>query len=506
MRTIRLLIAFVSLATTAAQWVPCGCSWSARGGCGISTEQLLHVLSDSKVDHLCQATNNLGNESMTSEDVLQDEKHKSTAALLAKYECEFRDKIHQYTDKMKVCPKLSSRRCAESKYCEYGSQQFGRCGIDEEKLVMDLVGDYNQNHPLVQFIVNSNDCRERGEQQCEINPRCEWRSYMGCDMKELDFYKTILVHPKILRLLEYLKESSFCHAYYERHNMCLHYSCRFEYGICRYNFTRHQEHPAEDMFHLVENLCHRMSAGDCVSPCVNSSQGGSNFCRAPSSLPDEFYKPDMDRNDWYVYGLMLQLNSGTYLNERFCNYMDSNQTQCMQSDRVCDGTNEYRRPTFREHTHPVDSKPVSGIDKDDKSDSHLAVGMDGVLGQLVNAVSNGKVGEKFNKYIEDNPHALETVGDEVAHLWHRQPETSPPTTLPPVAATATPAPQLVSDTTMIVIGVLPVVLLAALCAGIATGTTCTMTLWRRHQPRLLLPEDTMVDYEVAPEIRRRSNQ
>mmetsp|Transcript_55235 Transcript_55235/g.129320 ORF Transcript_55235/g.129320 Transcript_55235/m.129320 type:complete len:500 (-) Transcript_55235:68-1567(-) len=496
-----LLLAFAAVAR--AQWVPCGCSWSSRGGCGISSEQLIHVLSESKVDHLCLATDNKGNESMTSADVLRDAHHKKNAEFLAQYECQFRKKIHQFTDKLKVCPKLTARDCGKTDYCEFGAQQYGKCGIDEEKLVQDLVGDENKDHPLVQFIVTSNDCRERGEQLCEVNPRCEWRRYMGCDMKELDFYKSVLTHPQILRLLEYLKESSFCHAYYERHDVCMRHSCRFEYGICRYNFTRHQEHSAEDMFDFVGSICKSMTTGDCVAPCINTTQGGSSWCRGPQDLPASFYKPDMNRTDWYVYGLMLQLNSGTYLNERFCNYMDSNETRCMESDSICDGSNEYRHPTFKHHTHPVERHEVNSIDSDDKSDNHLAVGLDGVLGQLVTAVKQGKVAEKFDKYIKET-HAIESVNNGVINIFSGRPETTAPPAQP--SPVATPAPQLVSDSTMIVIGILPVVLLAALCAGIATGTTCTMTLWRRNQPRLLLPEDSMVDYEVAPEIRRRSNQ
>eukprot|EP00971_Amphidinium_carterae_P126046 2497285-Amphidinium_carterae.1 len=45
-------------------------------------------------------------------------------------------------------------------------------------------------------------------------------------------------------------------------------------------------------------------------------------------------------------------------------------------------------------------------------------------------------------------------------------------------------------------------LVTALCAGIATGTTCTLFMWRRHQPQLLLQDENAGDY--AQEGRRRA--
>mmetsp|Transcript_25385 Transcript_25385/g.59049 ORF Transcript_25385/g.59049 Transcript_25385/m.59049 type:complete len:509 (-) Transcript_25385:177-1703(-) len=501
-----VLVLFLCIAGAVGQgrWVPCGCSWSSRGGCGISSEELLHVLSHSKVDELCLRTGNKGNQSATSPDVLGDAQNEHVSQVLVKYECGFREQIHKFLPKLRSCPHLAPKDCVAAPYCEWGAQQEGKCGVDEEKLVMDLAGEYNHNHPLVQFIVISNDCRERGEQSCEIEPKCEWHRWGGCDMKEAQFYKTILQHPRLVRMLDHLKESTFCHAYFERNDFCIGHMCRMEYGICRANSTWNHDHmdSPKDMYDLVHGICETLPAADCVEPCINHTQAGANWCRAPEDLPEAFYKPRMDRNDWYVFGLMLELNTGTYLNERFCNYMDSNQTLCLQSDAVCDANNVHRHPTFHAHPHPVQSLPANvTIQSTEGSDTHGGVGLDGVLGELSAAASNGKLKERFDSYKAQNPQVFKRVEEKVESLFESAP--APPPTAAPSAEMESEKRQL--DTTKAILMVVPIVIIAALCAGIATGTTCTLAMWRRNQPRLLLPEENLADYAIAPEVRRRGN-
>eukprot|EP00971_Amphidinium_carterae_P196116 3891466-Amphidinium_carterae.1 len=177
------------------------------------------------------------------------------------------------------------------------------------------------------------ECKQSSEQRCEVNPRCEWHPYpwLGCDLREANFYKTILDHSEIIQLLARMKEGTNCLAFYEKYDRCLLGTCRMEYGICRLNHTHHPNKP-EYMHELVGKICHQLPAQECVAPCINHTQVGSSWCRGPSALPQEFYNPKFSRDDYSVYGLMLQLNGDTYLTEMGCNALDDNETACMLSE------------------------------------------------------------------------------------------------------------------------------------------------------------------------------
>eukprot|EP00971_Amphidinium_carterae_P161000 3192384-Amphidinium_carterae.1 len=112
--------------------IPCGCSWSSRGGCGVSTPQFIHAFSDSKIDRLCESTDNKGNKSVSSPEVLQSETETKRAEIMAGYECQLRARMHALLPMMKECIGLSNHACWNATYCEWGAQQERQCGIDEE--------------------------------------------------------------------------------------------------------------------------------------------------------------------------------------------------------------------------------------------------------------------------------------------------------------------------------------------------------------------------------------
>jgi len=481
MRTLPLALTLLTLGRAASQWVPCGCSWSSHGGCGISGEQLMHVLSESKVDEMCRRTNNLGDEKLTAKDLQGPQRER--AAQITRIECTLRGRIHEYLGGLENCLGMKASECWNARHCQWGAQQEGRCGLDEEQLILGLVGEDNREHPLVQLVRENDYCSSFGEQKCEVDGRCKWNGY-NCGMQEVKFYTSLFQHPQLLHLLDILEGSAACHAHYERENECYTPYCRLEYGMCRVNHTR--DKGAEQLYDAATRICRQLPPSACQDPCVNHTSHGESFCRVREDLPETFYKADMDRRDWHILGLMLQLNSATYLNERYCNYLDGNETLCDRSEKICDPLKTGGSKTPHASDQPGEEGKGAGTD--------LAVGMDGLLGKFVSAATIGRVNESLDSYLEQHPNA---IGDMFAGLssglqklsekpiGDRQKE--PEELEPPVS------PYAYAPLFLVVLGLL----CAALSVGVATGTICSSFVGRPHEARLLAPEETMTEYEVA---------
>eukprot|EP00971_Amphidinium_carterae_P295853 5875589-Amphidinium_carterae.1 len=137
----------------------------------------------------------------------------------------------------------------------------------------------------------------------------------------------------------------------------------------------------------------------------------------------------------------------------------------------------------------------------------MGTGLDGVLGELATAVSNGRVQERLNNYLNKDPDALKKVGVGLEERLQNVLATTEATTTnrrsldeagPGVDVTAVASSGLGPVILVVAISVLA----TALCAGIATGTTCTLLMRQRHQPQLLLQDENAGDY--AQEGQRRA--
>mmetsp|Transcript_58998 Transcript_58998/g.140878 ORF Transcript_58998/g.140878 Transcript_58998/m.140878 type:complete len:517 (+) Transcript_58998:77-1627(+) len=494
------------LCVAATERLPaCGCSWSSRGGCGISSQQLLSGLMRSRVDTLCTATGGKGDLEKTDSEVRNDDLQMKRAAKATTKECELQQRVASYAQKAsEVCMKLDAAKCYEEKICEWGAQQVGACGMDEEQFIIGLVGEENHKHPLVRSVINSNTCREYGEQSCEAHSNCRWsRGTQSCDAQPEQFWTDLVAQPKILRMLTIFRDSSDCHAIFEETGVCAQRDlgrpdswCRLELGVCTKNYSYVTDYDVDTpkaMSRMMSTICMEMGRRGqfgCKEPCVAAKDahhyGHGRWCQAPTPLPAHFIESlsedSFDDSDWTILLLMIQLQSAMTVRTARCSLHGSDESICQQYSEMCKASADHGDSAEGEPA----MLPVS---------NSTAAGTTGtLLSEFVAAASNGHLTDKLTSYLQENPDALERIGEGFAESYSKvaSPRRGSAET-EQVMPTSTSLSTFVSVTASLLI----IMVLLAGTAVCFRWAVVTMSL-RSERARLLQPEETMEEYEPGP--------
>jgi len=378
---------------------------------------MLTALESSSIDHLCDRTNGAGDAEDSAADVTTGWESRR-AQYITQRECQARSEIKKTLPDRFQCMKYSASECYKSRHCEWGAQRERHCGVDEERLILDVVGEDHVDHPLVQFLVTSNACREKGQQACVADPSCEW-GHPVCDIKEALVYHQVFYHPQMLVLLQILQANAYCHSLHESRQMCASPICRMEYGICRFNHTMGKDLIKFEFDDMVRVVCQSHSPSrkpravtgaedegsttqappECNSPCRVSETGE---CEPPVKVPHNMREANITRSDWHIFGLLLQFDASVFLTERICNHYDRDQDRCLTSEETC---GEHHKP----EPPPVDHSNVKDLSELSHGKSG-GIGSDGVLGQIIQAAKTGEVNKRLDDYLQSHPEALAEIG------------------------------------------------------------------------------------------------
>mmetsp|Transcript_21280 Transcript_21280/g.49375 ORF Transcript_21280/g.49375 Transcript_21280/m.49375 type:complete len:533 (-) Transcript_21280:148-1746(-) len=461
----------------------CGCSWT-RAGCGISTRQLITGLAYSPVNKMCQETPSLG-------------RTKGDTSWASR-ECRARKKVLEVLPAFDICEELTADKCRDvaqrTKECQWGAQATGKCGIDEEELLVRVLRDSSNwkavEHPLVQLIRAHDQCSRESEHTCEADEKCIWHEIAGgarhCDLNMMSFYTTLLEHPSILVLLDTISASSRCRAMYEHGNppTCTG-ACKMHEGICMLGSDElaTPRFPPETM---IDAICQtEVGQHQCPAPCVRGNSSMNYECRAPATLPESFSQPRLTETDWSVIEVFYAFSSATMVYEYHCNQLGS-QAACMDASRHC---SQSYVPEWESQQGELLQNPVPP-----------GPGLNGDLGRFIAALEGGDATSHFEEYLQSNPGDVMQIVEKLSKglqkfvVEDRQRQ----------AARATPAPArqkpegeapvkarspFLSDAILwpIALGLLVV---AAICGGVATGTLCHQGFahWGFGEPGIITPE------------------
>jgi len=503
----------------------------------MSGPQFVNALTQSNTESMCESAE------------AKDQK--------AELECSIRQKIKEVAKQASACLSLNAQQCLQSTLtsgsalCQWAAQGANQCGIDEEKLVMSLVGRWNLEHPLVRAVILHDKCSELGEQFCEANPDCKWesggRSSAFCDMNPSTFFRMLITKPVILQLTQFVMSGAICRAEYEHGlpAMCKA-PCVLQSGICRLDTNRVKP---PNMHELLAVVCSKAAENsqDCPSPCVRSWQGQ---CQRPVTLPRGFDPEHMQltREDMLVAEIFMVLQGATIVYEHQCNTMDQDPRSCAASAPTCSerGTARFM-PADRAAGQAPDVPPTPGLG--------------GALGKMLSSVTHGLASHNLSQFLLAHPDVVQKVTKnlgipKVGEMAEKHPEavvaataaaaavgtgissimnrpTPPPAEPPmkPIPDPIVPPPsaqsaaltemtnemndvateaaagrhgegeteaggtsQWYTNPWTIAAGT---TLSAAICAGIAMGALCHAQMFRSARAPLLV-EEVMQDYEVAP--------
>eukprot|EP00403_Amphidinium_massartii_P016210 CAMPEP_0178412052 /NCGR_PEP_ID=MMETSP0689_2-20121128/21812_1 /TAXON_ID=160604 /ORGANISM="Amphidinium massartii, Strain CS-259" /LENGTH=573 /DNA_ID=CAMNT_0020033279 /DNA_START=40 /DNA_END=1761 /DNA_ORIENTATION=+ len=328
----------------------CGCAKTQYEGCGLSTLQLFEDLTESYGLKLCEDTNMQG---MSSPDQTAEGYDQDNLQQKIELECRARVQLKEAALKFKPCLNLGEQECKEKEPCEWMAQDDG-CGIDEEKLLGDLVPAEFRNHPLVQNVLIQDACSAKPHEQCKKDPQCAWQQWHSrCVANDAVIFAAFMERPALFQIGEIAEHGAHCrgmheHVWHGTHCWARH--CHLEKGICTAN-----SHVAENsapnrtsILEMFDHMCHerahwhhgpqevqgteRKCPPGCHEVAVENADDAEHHhhhefeCRAdplPEDLP--MVLENMDRV-LAVYFTVLR--SATMVHEMRCNSLDNDIQQC----------------------------------------------------------------------------------------------------------------------------------------------------------------------------------
>mmetsp|Transcript_69914 Transcript_69914/g.130645 ORF Transcript_69914/g.130645 Transcript_69914/m.130645 type:complete len:561 (-) Transcript_69914:97-1779(-) len=450
---MRLSLLAAALAATEAQhhswdWFyenMCGCTMTQEEGCGMSSQQLFKVLTESPSLEMCERTDNSGDAVRTSHWLDAEEEKMRTSVLK---ECKAKLKLKELAKEFNVCHDLATEDACKSKpdHCEWAAQDEHMCGMDEEKLIAKFVGDEYKDHPLVKNILIQDACSTKGFEACQEDAKCGYsHARAKCVANNEILYNSFMEHPALFQVLDIQRRGAVCQAWADfvwDGEICWNEECHWERGLCHSNVkTRHQEAPTKDSItKMHKDLCNAghmdgfggsQTVGNEVKRCPptcheNTRNGGCE----PDEI-DDSKSLELTAADEEVAMYFRVMRSATMIQESRCNSLDNDYTQCRNfaSEHLdCPAgyfhpypAGEERHPQFiQNHNSPVvksemgmtpTEKPAQVSDIKNAID-HIAnpdggIGFQGPLGDLIQQAG-----------LEDKGAFLQSFG-----AWAQDPET-----------------------------------------------------------------------------------
>eukprot|EP00931_Biecheleriopsis_adriatica_P028719 TRINITY_DN17118_c0_g1_i2.p1 TRINITY_DN17118_c0_g1~~TRINITY_DN17118_c0_g1_i2.p1 ORF type:complete len:699 (-),score=160.96 TRINITY_DN17118_c0_g1_i2:121-2184(-) len=351
----------------------CGCSWNVKAGCVVSAAQMMASLTNADMvgPRWC------GSHLRKNKDALED--------------CDIRREVFAEVQAFKKCLHLGPRDCADADECQWASQGSGQCGIDEEQLLVRLVGVENRNHPLVQMVMTHDHCSKHSEEWCEADGMCSWTPrprQAVCDVHPDFLIRTMTENPSLVLGLMHSSRKGLCSRLSE--DACTG-ECAWKLGSCDLKPFAQIQSPLEDM---VQSLC-TMTARlgrPCPDPCVTTSDNG---CEPPDVFPWSSNTTDLMRGmrESRVMKIMALMSTSSILYEREC--VDKGALTCKASDELCDAAGE----------------PNANGLSSSEGKYHSGPGMKGIIKTAAKAVAEGKAGDFLEEYLENNPDKVKQITD-----------------------------------------------------------------------------------------------
>lgn len=258
----------------------CGCVWSQHG-CSISSKLLVQELGS--LEHVQAYCG-----------------HTTSAAPSAAFEggCAVRKYIASKAGEVKRCLSLEALQCSQEPLCQWSAQEMGRCGIDEEGLVLkfvtELMGQGPRQLPLMHLIMLGDHCSKHTEEFCDPDPYCSWNpasSYSQCDIKETTVVQYMMIGPTLIQDMKSLDERINCDSVNAavaphpkgQNPKCLS-PCMAQDGVCSYpdNDAELGLNPMGQLEEVLSLACFPTTEArrlaetaeeKCLSPCVGSNHG-----------------------------------------------------------------------------------------------------------------------------------------------------------------------------------------------------------------------------------------
>mmetsp|Transcript_64437 Transcript_64437/g.153748 ORF Transcript_64437/g.153748 Transcript_64437/m.153748 type:complete len:563 (+) Transcript_64437:2-1690(+) len=500
----------------------CGCALTQHEGCGMSAQQLYKDLTDSPSLRMCELTNSQGNATLTEN--YQDPNEVGLIERTVK-ECTARRELKEIAEQFKKCMELGSDKAAcehHSDFCEFDAQDKGRCGIDEEKLVVKFVGKQYEEHPLIKNVLLEDRCSTKAFDKCMEEKTCQWNvNHKRCMANQAILFSSMVEHPALFEVLEIQQQGSRCQSWSDfvwEGKTCWRGACKWERGICVSNHEQDHKPNITSVMAMKNQMCHGHYGGGnsvagglrvCPEGCYMDAKNG--YCMAEKIEVSDPESLELTPEDKHVALYFKVLRSVTVIQEIRCNSLDDDLEQCK---RVDEEYNECPEGYY----HPYDSwhqrggggrgssspAPAPTQDEDDSdvknAMDHIAepdggVGFQGQLGDLVKlAQTNGDaLVSNFSGFISD-PKTEDLVRDiakqtpdAVKGLRTMLAETEPDVPAPPKTEESKAVDSNSSAFMMCVVSLI----LAAVCGGFAWGVLCTNKMGGRERSPALLETQYM---------------
>lgn len=302
----------------------------------------------------------------------------------ARDECSMRRRVKEQVEDLAECLGFGSRDCAAMKKCQWGAQEHVRCGINEQQLLVSLLGKEHLEHPLVKAVLLNDECREHGDKTCEVSGQCILRSDRRttgkvCDLHPREILQSLLARPSLVKLMDISQVGAACRARYEHGDNVCSEPCHMEWGVCRLDLNAVRP---VTISKVVENLCSISGEfGECLRPCV---EVGSS-CVSPEhvvtsankALMNRLKKDALNSHDIEIAEAFEAIHGATELYESVCNSKKSSLGKCRAAATTC--TMEEQQLLRKNRTVHTEKTVVDKLR-----------GMNGLLGDVFSAAKGAR--------------------------------------------------------------------------------------------------------------------
>jgi len=487
----------------------------------MSSKQLYRLITESDSLKLCEATGNKGNVSLTAKYLQEDPSRAAEIEQRILKECQARAKLRDVAKRFEVCTTLTEKEACDSKsdLCEWEAQDEKLCGIDEEKLVVAVVGDTLKTHPLIENVIVQDKCSAMNHEKCNKDAKCAWMHEKdSCMANPALLFNAFIEHPALFVVVDSQEQAAVCGSFTENvwhGRYCWEDRCHWEHGICTANkdistpnvstVMKMKDHMCRDGHHGVggsytaENAVVR-----CPPGCKEDLKDGS--CKAEPI--DETKSLTLTEDDKEVAMYFRILRSATYIQESRCNSLDDDEIQCrnVQSKHIdCPpgyfdpGKNwtGYGRGRWNRQRSDASPTPAPAPEAQAKEDmknivGHMSrpdggIGFQEKLGEMLQMVqtNQGAFAEQFQSFIaapetqgqlqllqEQAPQYIKGMHDFIQSMAPPTPAPTMPPPPPPVEHEHKDDSLFGGSSHMVMICIASL-LFAGVCGGFAWGVVCS---------------------------------
>mmetsp|Transcript_34907 Transcript_34907/g.81658 ORF Transcript_34907/g.81658 Transcript_34907/m.81658 type:complete len:469 (+) Transcript_34907:50-1456(+) len=437
-RALTCLATFVALLPCACSVDTsiCGCSWSIEKGCSISSIQLVSSLKKAAwADKLC-------NSARQTESAASDE-------------CKIGEHMKETARQFEACidsSKSNARECndySDGLFCQWEAQEQGKCGLDPEKLVVQLTNTSGRSHEFVKWVRLTDICADQSEATCSAQEGCKWmqqskstshsRGLAHCDVDEAVLVESMLTHPRLYQMIRIYMRSAMCLRNRQLNPNECPQPCHK--GDLQNQCSLPRDVDWDAISQLIDATCNR-ATDNCTDPCMMDQDGnGHLICTGPTMLPMQLQMDVMSAEDMNVANTLMILSAATNPYDQRC--------ATVKSKEECDKVADHCKGDL----HGDDTSTITTF------------GLSDTIANVLDAANAGTLGDEVSSYMEKNPKsgnkALSALVRSFGNVFEQELSSMSPTPAPPEKE----EPAAVSSW-LVFFGIVMVI---AICVGMAYG-------------------------------------